>query len=92
LASLVPYIREIEFFKERDVKEEDFLDIVQCLKYQKINAGDNVFDYGTYGDKFYIIIHGSVQVLVLNPRRKTKKDLEASSKLYRTCVLLTKFY
>jgi hypothetical protein len=46
LDQLVPLIKEIQFFKERDIKDHDLPDIVSCLNYEFFKAGSNVFDYG----------------------------------------------
>ena len=73
----MPLIKDIQFFKERDIKESDLNDIVQCLTYEYKNSMQKVFDYGTslslipigsFGDKFYVILQGEVSVLVPNKR------------------------
>jgi hypothetical protein len=51
---------------------------VSCLTYEYFKSGDILFEYGkysdyylyslgSYGDKFYIILAGSVKVLIPNP-------------------------
>eukprot|EP00347_Sterkiella_histriomuscorum_P019194 403342576 len=73
LDKLVPYIKQIEFFSERDVKDQDFPDIVSCLTYEYLPAGKDVFEYGSIGEKFYIIIQGTVGVMIPNPDLKDFK-------------------
>lgn len=46
LEKLVPLIKEIEFFRDRDIKDHDFPDIVSCLTYEHLPAGSSVFEYG----------------------------------------------
>jgi hypothetical protein len=42
----VPLIKTIGFFKERDIKDTDFSDIVSCLTYEYFQTGSNVFEWG----------------------------------------------
>jgi hypothetical protein len=46
LEELVPLIKKIVFFKEREIKDGDFPDIVSCLTYEFFKAGKEVFEYG----------------------------------------------
>lgn len=46
LAQLVPLIKTIQFFKERDIRDADFPDIVSCLTYESFEQGQDVFRYG----------------------------------------------
>lgn len=47
LRMLVPLIKTIKFFIERDIKDEEcLLDIVSCMTYEQISLHDNVFDFG----------------------------------------------
>ena len=57
---LVPLIREIDFFKNNQIKNEHLNDVASELRYEMIPAGDFVFYQGDYGDKFYIILKGRV--------------------------------
>eukprot|EP00347_Sterkiella_histriomuscorum_P023290 403335214 len=77
LEKLVPLIKTIEFFYQRDIKDADFPDIVQCLTYEHIEKGNDVFEYNSMGDKFYIILKGTVSVWIPNPDNKDfKKKFE----------------
>ena len=64
LAQLVPLIRSIQFFIERDIKAADFPEIVSCLTHEAYDQGEEVFDYNSFGDKFYVILSGKVGVQV----------------------------
>lgn len=70
-------LRDIQFFKERgDVKESDFAEIGQCLTYEYFKKGSAVFEWGSVGDKFYIILQGIVGVQVPNEGfKKTINDM-----------------
>lgn len=63
----MPFFKEIQFFKERDIKEADYADIANCLTYEYKNTNQTLFEYGTiifqkwlcigsYGNNFYIIL------------------------------------
>jgi hypothetical protein len=80
---LIPIIREIQFFKERDIKAEDLVEIAYRLKHDFIPANQNVFSYGkqkllrvlgTLGDKFYVVLKGEVEVLIPNPKAGQPKN------------------
>jgi hypothetical protein len=45
--ALLPLLRDIQFFREREnIKEGDFNEIGQCLTYELIKKGQNVFEWG----------------------------------------------
>ena len=46
LAKLVPLVKTIQFFRERDIKEDDYMDIVSCLTHEYCKANGTVFEYG----------------------------------------------
>ncbi|CDW72769.1 UNKNOWN [Stylonychia lemnae] len=83
LEHLVPLIKEIQFFKERDIKDQDFVEIVSCLTYENFKMGDTVFEWGTNGDKFYIIIEGHVSVMIPHP---DIKDVNAQIDQQRSLI------
>lgn len=63
---LVSLIKKIQFFVDREVRKSDWPEIVQALCYETVPAGQNVFDYGTLGNKFYIILTGKCSVMLPN--------------------------
>ena len=68
---LVPIVREIEFFKTNgSIETQHMVDVCQELRHEVALPGDFVFYQGEYGDKFYVILKGKVQVLVSNPEFK----------------------
>lgn len=64
---------KIKFFSEfRDkIDEESFYRLLKSLQYEKIRAHQSLFRYGDRGHKFYIILTGSVSVML----NKDKKDI-----------------
>jgi len=56
LDKIIPYMQEVQFFIEREIKEHDFPDIIDALKYEQYNNDDIIFHWGDLGDKFYILI------------------------------------
>eukprot|EP00347_Sterkiella_histriomuscorum_P018268 403346159 len=59
---ITPFFKEIDFFREKDIKDNYFVDIVQALQYEHFDSGEYVFQDGDLGDKFYIILKGRVSV------------------------------
>lgn len=49
LEMVVPYIKAIDFFKERDIKDSDLPDIVACMTHEHFKAGAEVFKLGNLG-------------------------------------------
>lgn len=57
-------MKTIKFIKEQNMPEKNLLDLAQCLSLLEIKEGDLVFDYNSEGDLFYIILEGTVSVLI----------------------------
>ncbi len=66
LDTLVPIVKEIEFFRVNQIDTRHMVDVCTELKYELSPDGEFVFYQGDYGDKFYVILKGKVQVLVNN--------------------------
>ncbi len=49
LEHLVPLIKTIQFFIERDIKDSDYTEIVSCLTYEFNRTNETVFEYGKLG-------------------------------------------
>lgn len=65
---LLPLVRGIKFFKEQGITDAaEVLQIAQCLTYESVAKGRDVFEYGSVGEKFFIIIEGEVSVIIPNP-------------------------
>ena len=63
---LVVLIKHLEFFKERNIREKHYPEIVACLKLQQYKNGEIVFNKGDEGKLFFVIIKGTVSVLLPN--------------------------
>lgn len=59
---MIPLLKGIQFFKDLDVEADLLKHIVVALKYKFLPAGTSVFEQGSIGDEFYIILHGKVAV------------------------------
>lgn len=68
-------MKEVDFFKQRKVKDSDFPDIIEALKYEFYKKGDTIMHWGDFGENFYILINGEVKVLVPSPKLKNSRDL-----------------
>lgn len=67
IREIIPLIRNIKFFKEQNITGYDELtEISQCLTYEPMQRGKEVFEYGSIGEKFYMMIEGEVSVLIPN--------------------------
>lgn len=66
---------------------EEFKEIAQVLKFEKINGSQNVITHGDNGNKFYIILKGVVSVQIPNPnmpdRALYERDFENIKKWMR---------
>jgi hypothetical protein len=80
LDTLVPIVREIEFFRLNQIDAHNMVDVCTELKYELISGGEFVFYQGDYGDKFYVILKGKVQVLVNNNEYIKQKKSGRSKK------------
>ena len=62
MAEVSELIKTIEFFKARNIKEKDLIDLCQVFCFDKRDGGEDVFKWGDPGNNFYIIIKGLVSV------------------------------
>lgn len=69
---------KVEFFTKAcpaDMPLEDFvINCMRYLKYEELQGGHAVFNMGEKGDKFFIILKGSVNILI--PRKIETVDQE----------------
>ena len=60
---MVKLTKDIEFFKNYENKESKVhQECCQFMKHQKCEIGEIVFEIGTLGERFYIILNGTVGV------------------------------
>lgn len=71
------YFNELKFFA--DMLKNDQKIVSECynwLRYEFFPKGSTVFNYGDEGDKFYVILKGSVSCMRPNPRQfENKTDI-----------------
>jgi CRP-like cAMP-binding protein len=53
-------LNKIKFFADREIPADSYNLIANALQYEFFRKGDIVFEKGSIGDKFYIILHGEV--------------------------------
>lgn len=70
-------LNTIQFFKDRSIQGDDLHIVAQGLTFEEMAPEDYVFKAGTHGDKFYIILKGSVRILV-PIKDKTMKDRKST--------------
>lgn len=65
---LMPLLKELKFFKSKQIEGNDILQVCQEIKYEYMSQGDYVFKFGDTGDKFYVILKGEVSVRIPDPK------------------------
>ena len=73
-------MKQIKFFKEREIPDKYYLDIAKSLTYLKLPEKSIVFEYGTLGDLFYIILEGKVKILIPDKEKIAKIEKEIANK------------
>ena len=53
---------------------EDTPMLCENMRFRYYKAGETIFEYGDYGDQFFIILKGTVSVLV--PKQKEKNTIK----------------
>ena len=63
--AVIKLLKTITFFKnQKELTYQDYVIICYNLKYEQFSKDQIIFDYNTIGDKFYIVLAGSVTVLI----------------------------
>lgn len=97
---MIPLFKNIKFFKGEG--DDMMPEIVQRLTYEYFPRGKEVFEYGSIGEKFYIIIDGEVSIMVPNPdcrdfqrrheeiieERRWKKEMQEQGKAIEAQIAL----
>ena len=50
---LLPLIKEVQFFKNNKIREEDLSFIWKKLKFKFVEENQNVITFGDYGNEFF---------------------------------------
>lgn len=64
LHTLLSLLKDVHFFKERNILGSDLIEVGKELKYEVFDKDEYVFKAGEYGDKFFIILKGIVSVTI----------------------------
>ncbi len=70
LAELVNLTRGVKFFQKFHVPDNERKLVCRKLEFLELEAHDYVFRQGESGNKFYIILSGSVAVSIFDPARE----------------------
>lgn len=68
---MVKFLSNLQFFRTREVSAKVLFELVPLFQVQSAEAGEEVVRYGEKGDKFFIILQGSVEVFIPNPTIKS---------------------
>ena len=69
---LMPIVKELKFFLQKQIVGQDLHEVCHLVKHEYMRAGDHVFKYGDFGDKFYVILKGQVSIRIPDPKNKNK--------------------
>jgi CRP-like cAMP-binding protein len=73
---LAPVLKEINFFKSRNMINQDIIYLCQELQYEFFTKGETIFKYGEHGNKFYIVLNGKVDIMVPDHEKRQKLLLQ----------------
>ena len=73
MSALVDFLKIYEFFSSRS--KQDIFDIAICLLLEEFEKDEMIFDQGDYGDKFYVILKGSVGVDISVKQKVEEEEL-----------------
>ena len=54
---LISYLKQVDFFKDQDIKDIYYVDIINALKHEKYDEGDYVYKQGINLEDFYDFRH-----------------------------------
>ena len=69
-------LETIEFFKSKNLSLSHLNIAARYLTYGVYLPGQNIIKYGKYGDTFYIILKGSVSILVPVKVKEEDEDID----------------
>lgn len=65
MQQLAQLLKAVRFFRDRDITNDcDLVEIAKSLLLETFERDEMIFDYGDEGDKFYIVVQGSVSIRV----------------------------
>ena len=67
LAFIIPLLKEIEYFKQKELTKLQFEEIAKNVKYEVREPGQTIFNILDEADHFYIVLKGKVMVQISDP-------------------------
>ena len=64
ISILASLLYTIKFFKDRDLSFNDLEYLAKVVTYKFFENDENIIEYNKFGDIFYVILRGSVSVLI----------------------------
>ena len=64
LQKLVPTLRNVPFFRDRGMNDASMMEVVNCMHLRTMKAEDFVFEYGSLGEEFFLILEGEVEIQI----------------------------
>lgn len=65
----------IAFFNDRKMKQHEINEVCIGLQYEAHGNDSFIINYGDFGDKFYIILKGTVSVWLPVPPSEMKRPI-----------------
>ena len=59
---------KVDVFNQADISPSDLEKAIINFRYEYRKKGSTIIEAGSKGDYFYIILHGQVEVHLVNPR------------------------
>ena len=59
-------MKEHPFFKTRNMRDQQILDVLNCMDYSVMPEDRVVFESGSIGDLYYMIVEGIVEIQIVN--------------------------
>ena len=75
IKELVPLVKPLPFFKERGLKDNSIQETISLMEYKEMKQDQFAIEYGTFGDEFYVVLDGEVEVMVPDTSSDTFKLL-----------------
>ena len=60
-------VKDIPFFKDRNMEDSAVLEIVNAMRLKNVPANKYVIEYGDVGHNFYLVLHGHVNISIPDP-------------------------
>lgn len=81
MQNLVPYLKDLPFFKERGLNEAAMTETLNLMTLKELKKDEFVIEYGSFGDEFYVIIDGECEVLIPERNGAALKEIDFKIKV-----------